>query len=109
MQQGKEMRIDTIKTIRKLLTIGMIIVLFLGVQVIPDAHGHKATLWEALLASLLLGAPLFLFWTDWLYYNYLIAKGAKINYNSFQIVGLIIVACMFVWVSAAMYNGYLKL
>lgn len=81
------------------------IAIFFGAQLATNRYGDKATLFEAFLMTLLLIVPLLLMSSDWMYYNQLVAKGAKINYYFFHLVCLLITLFVLSIVSVAIYNG----
>jgi len=99
------MSINIIKKIKKLLLVLLTLLLFIGFQISKNRYGETATLLEAFMATLI-GTGLFsIMGSDWMYYNQLIDKGAKINYYYFQLFSLFLIVIIIFIVSIATYKG----
>ncbi len=85
------MSIDTIKKIRTFFILYTGGFLFVGYRIKPPTGETEIVpLIDAFAIAGLYIVLQLLLWSDWLYWNHLIAKGAKINYKLFQYIGLVI-------------------
>ena len=91
MQTKRAMSIDTIKKIRTFLILYSGVFLFVGYRIKPPTGETEIVPLMDAFAIAGIGTILqLLLWSDWLYWNHLIDKGAKINYKFFQYTGLVI-------------------
>ncbi len=90
-----------VKKIRDSIIVAIGFIMFVGSQVVPATDTNEtATFFEALLMGII---PMFLhfaMWSDYIY-NEIREQDIKINYDSYQVVGLVIVIFTFLLVSTA--------
>ena len=103
------MSIKRLKKIRILLTYIVGVIFFIVMQFLSDPEGNVGTPIQAFGVGILIFGLLFVLFSDWMYYNELINKGAKIKYETFQKVGLLFnITALCIIISAAyneIYNG----
>ncbi len=83
----------------------MAISYFLGMQFVTDVTGNEVTLLEALVVAIIITGLNATLWSDWMYKK-LSDDGLKINYKTYQIIGILVLLIFNHAIIKILYNEY---